>query len=91
MDNFLGRVLDSLVNSGQLELTTIVNTADHGDEHLEHSHVGHASTAHHATLHEEVPRVPLLIVGTRILGPRRSEARVQLQDLMPTELLLAGL
>lgn len=91
MDDFLGRVFESLSASGQLEQTTIVITADHGDEHLEHGHVGHASTAHHATLHEEVLRVPLLIIDTRIQGPRRSQARVQLQDLMPTLLSLAGL
>jgi arylsulfatase A-like enzyme len=90
MDDFLGRVFTSLSASGQLENTTIVITADHGDEHLEHHHVGHASTALHATLHEEVLRVPLLIIDSQIHGPRRSQARVQLQDLMPTLLSLAG-
>ena len=50
MDGFLGRVIESLRASGQLETTTIVITSDHGDEHLEHGHLGHASTARHATL-----------------------------------------
>lgn len=91
MDDFLGSVFRSLSASGQPERTTIAITADHGDEHLEHGHVGHASTALHATLHEEVLRVPLLIIDTRIQGTRRSQARVQLQDLMPTLLSMAGL
>jgi arylsulfatase A-like enzyme len=90
MDDFLGRVLATLDQTGQREQTTIVLTADHGDELLEHGHVGHASTAHFATLYEELLRIPLLVIDPRIVGPRRSQARVQLQDLMPTLLSLAG-
>lgn len=90
MDDFLARVLATLDETGQRDNTTIVITADHGDELLEHGHVGHASTAHFATLYEELLRIPLLIVDSRIVGPRRSSARVQLQDLMPTLLSLAS-
>lgn len=91
MDDFLARVLTSLDQSGQLSNTTIVITADHGDELLEHGHVGHASTARWATLFEEVLRIPLLIIDSRIKGPRLNRDRVQLQDLMPTILSMAGL
>ena len=90
MDDFLARVLSTLDATGQREHTTIVLTADHGDELLEHGHVGHASTAHFATLYEELLRIPLLVIDPRIDGPQRSAARVQLQDLMPTLLSLAG-
>ncbi len=90
MDDFLARVLATLDETGQRDNTTIVITADHGDELLEHGHVGHASTAHFATLYEELLRIPLLIIDPRIVGPRRSSARVQLQDLMPTLLSLAS-
>lgn len=90
MDDFLARVLASLADSGQLANTTIVITADHGDELLEHGHVGHASTAHYATLYEELLRIPLLIIDPRIREPRRSQARVWLADLLPTLLGMAG-
>lgn len=90
MDDFLARVLAALRDSDQLANTTIVLTADHGDELLEHGHVGHASTAHHATLYEELLRIPLLLIDPRMRVPRRSQARVWLADLLPTLLGLAG-
>jgi arylsulfatase A-like enzyme len=88
MDDFLARVVTTLRETGQLANTTIVLTADHGDELLEHGHVGHASTAHYATLHEEVLRIPLLMIDPRIKTPRRSQARVWLPDLLPTLLAI---
>ncbi|HRI54696.1 MAG TPA: sulfatase [Pseudomonadota bacterium] len=90
MDDFLGRVFAVLEATAQLERTTVVLTADHGEELLEHGHVGHASTSHHATLYEEVLRVPLLFIDARIQGPRTVAARVQGQDLFPTLLGLGG-
>jgi arylsulfatase A-like enzyme len=91
MDAWLGRVLRAIFDDPVLaERTTVVVTADHGDELLDHGHVGHASTAHHATLFEEVLRVPLLIIDRRVRGPRVLTARVQVQDLFPTMLSLAG-
>jgi arylsulfatase A-like enzyme len=88
MDDFLGRVLDAL--GEQLAHTTLVLTADHGEELLEHGHVGHASTSHYATLYEEVLRIPLLFIDSRIQGPAEFAARVQGGDLFPTLLRLAG-
>jgi arylsulfatase A-like enzyme len=90
MDDFLARVFAALEATGQLQRTTVVLTADHGEELLEHGHVGHASTSHHATLHEEVLRVPLLFIDARLKGPRTIAARVQGQDLFPTLLGLGG-
>lgn len=91
MDAWLGRVLRAIFDDPLLaERTTVVVTADHGDELLDHGHVGHASTAHHATLFEEVLRVPLLVIDRRIRGPRALAARAQVQDLFPTMLSLAG-
>ena len=88
MDDFLAKVLDGLAARGLDARTTMVLTADHGDELLEHGHVGHASTSHHATLYEEVLRIPLFIVDPRIKTPRRVEQRVQQLDLFSTMLSL---
>jgi arylsulfatase A-like enzyme len=90
MDDFLGRVLDALAIEDQLDNTTLILTADHGEELLEHGHVGHASTSHHATLYEEVLRTPLLFIDSRITAPREVPARVYGGDLFPTLLRLAG-
>lgn len=90
MDDFLLRVWETLSQCGLEERTTLVLTADHGEELLEHGHVGHASTAHHATLYEEVLRVPLFIIDPRVKAARTVEARVQGIDLFPTLLSLCG-
>jgi arylsulfatase A-like enzyme len=90
MDAFLQRVLDALSAAGQLERTLLVLSADHGEELLEHGHVGHASTSHHGTLYEEVLRIPLLFIDAQIPGPRTLAARVHGGDLFPTLLHLAG-
>ncbi|HLP99004.1 MAG TPA: sulfatase-like hydrolase/transferase [Sideroxyarcus sp.] len=89
-NDFLWPLIEELLRGDLLERTTLVLTADHGDEHLEHGHVGHASTAEHATLYEEVLHVPLVVVDPRIGGPRRIAARIQGMDLYPTLLSLAG-
>lgn len=90
MDDFLGRVVAELSDGGQLGQTSLILTADHGDELLERGHVGHASTAHHATLYDEVLRVPLWIVDPRAPSGRTVPERVQGLDLFPTLLSLAG-
>jgi choline-sulfatase len=89
-DEFLRPLLEELQKDGLMERTTLVLAADHGDEHLEHGHVGHASTAEHATLYEEVLRTPLIVVDSRIDGLRPIAARIQGIDLFPTLLSLVG-
>lgn len=90
-DAFLARLVDALEASGLAERTTLVITSDHGDELLEHGHVGHASTAHHATVYDEVLRMPLLFIEPRATHPGRRSPRVYGADLFPTLLSLAGL
>ena len=90
MDAWLAGVLTALQARGLQDRTSLVLTSDHGEELLEHGHVGHASTAHHATLFEEVLRIPLLVVDPRVTHPRRVAARVQATDLHPTLHSLAG-
>jgi arylsulfatase A-like enzyme len=90
-NDFLQPILDELLAGDLLDRTTLVLTADHGDEHFEHGHIGHASTAEHATLYEEVLRAPLIVVDSRVAGPRRIDARIQGMDLYSTLLGLAGM
>jgi arylsulfatase A-like enzyme len=90
LDAWLGRVLSLLDDLGLTERTTVVLTADHGDELLERGHVGHASTAEHALLTEELLRIPLYVLDARVRGPREDPVRVQGADLFATLLGLLG-
>jgi arylsulfatase A-like enzyme len=91
MDGWLGRLLAEIDAHPSLAArTTLVVTSDHGEELLEHGHVGHASTSHHAQLHDEVLRIPLLVIDPRVAGLRRIDTRVQRLDLFKTLLSLAG-
>ena len=90
MNDWLMTILDALQTRDVMARTSLVLTSDHGEELLEHGHVGHASTAHHATLHEEVLRIPLMVIDPRIQAPRTLRRRVQGLDLYPTLHGLAG-
>ena len=65
--------------------TIVVVTADHGEALFEHGFLGH-----NTQLYEESIRIPLLI-RARGLSPRRVSDLVELIDLTPTLLELAGL
>ncbi len=80
LDGRLARVFDALDQRGVRDRTSVVLTADHGEELLDHGFVGHASTSEHAALHEELIRVPLLVVDPRLQG-RREARRIQGNEL----------
>lgn len=84
VDHHIGLLLDELKERGLAENTIIALTADHGDEFFEHGEKGHSHS-----LYEELLHVPLIL---RVPGesPRRVHDRVQLIDVMPTLLELAG-
>ena len=79
-DGELGRLFDALERDGRREDTLVLLTADHGEEFLEHGHIGHAKT-----LYEEVISVPLLARYPGVPGGVVSEP-VALIDLYPTVL-----
>ncbi len=91
MNTWLERVLGTIDSCGLADRTSVVLTSDHGEELLEHGHVGHASTAHHAHLFEEVLRIPLLVIDPRVTAPGVRSTRVWGPDLYPTLGALAGL
>jgi choline-sulfatase len=86
-DDALGRLFAALRDAGRLARTLVVVTSDHGEEF--HDHGG---WTHGQSLHDELVRVPLLVVPPAG-GPgagRRVDAVVSLVDVAPTILDLAG-
>jgi arylsulfatase A-like enzyme len=86
-DGQVQRLLDGLAAQGLLEDTVIAVVGDHGEGLHQHGQKHHG-----VTLHEEVMRVPFVLVapdgelaGTRLARP------VSLADLAPSLLTLAGL
>ena len=83
VDTQLGRLLDWLEDSGQLENTVVIATADHG------RYVGsHGFDAHNFGPFEEIYRVPLTIAAPGIAVGVESNSLVSLPDLCPTILEL---
>lgn len=66
--------------------TTVVVTADHGEEFGEHG-----GRYHGTTVYEEQVRVPLIVVGPGVGAGRRISTVVQTIDLLPTTLSAAGI
>ena len=77
-DGVFRRLLRNLEARGQLEETMIVFASDHGEEFLEHGHIGHCRG-----VWDTLTRVPLVF---RIPGVKggRLDAAVQNLDIVPT-------
>ncbi len=84
VDAAIGRLLQALDESGALDRSIVVLTADHGEGFLEHDVLFHTTG-----LHDEVVRVPLLI-HVPGLAPRTIDTPVSLVDLAPTMVELVG-
>ena len=84
-DALVGRMVHALIENGVSEDTILVIAADHGELVGEHG-----ITLEHSTPYEGVLHVPLIVVWPRQLAPARVADRVQLVDLAPTLLSLAG-
>lgn len=87
-DEHIGALLDGIAGLGFTNVMAIV-TADHGEEFLDHGDITHGQS-----LYQELVRVPLVIGGSGLpKGARgiRSDASLELIDIMPTLLDLAGL
>lgn len=86
LDHEVGRTLDSLQASGELDRTVVVIVADHGDQFGEHQLKGHANS-----LYLPLLEVPLLIRYPAAATPgTRVGATVTLVDVAATVLDLAG-
>lgn len=87
VDRAIGRILDRLRETGQLDDTLLVVTADHGESLGEHGEKTHAIFVYDATV-----RVPLLLRYPRQLPAGRVyEGPVRGVDIVPTVLGALGL
>ncbi|WP_297798141.1 sulfatase-like hydrolase/transferase [uncultured Eudoraea sp.] len=84
LDDQIGEILDGLEESGQMENTYVIFTADHGLAMGRHGLLGKQSQFDHSI------RAPFIIMGPDITGAKINSADIYLQDAMATSLELAG-
>jgi arylsulfatase A-like enzyme len=85
IDAQLGRLLDLLEKTGQLDDTIVVFTSDHGEL------LGaHGLYCKNISAFEEVYHIPLVISGEQVRSGAVSSARVGLHDIGPTLLEMVG-
>jgi len=86
LDNYIGKLIGHLEAIGVLDNTYVIITADHGDNFGEHGLMRHG-----LCLYDTLIKVPLILTGPHIKGTQRVQSMVQLIDLFPTILRLAGI
>jgi choline-sulfatase len=78
VDAQLGRVLETLKETGLADNTVVIATSDHGDM------LGERGLWYKMTFFERAVRVPLLLNAPRQIEPRRVTEPVSLVDILPT-------
>ena len=86
LDHQLGLVMDALERSGRVDNTYLVLLADHGELLFDHGFSGKGERHYDACL-----RVPLMVSGPGLEQGTVRDEIVQLEDLFPTVLEMAGL
>ena len=85
LDDQLGKVLAALDQMGRSRSTYVVFLSDHGELLLDHGFTGKGERHYDACV-----RVPLVIAGPGLKAGSTVDALVQLEDLCPTILDMAG-
>jgi arylsulfatase A-like enzyme len=85
LDELLRDLLKALRESGHLDDTIVILTADHGDQLGEHHMLDHQYSVYQTLLH-----VPLIIRAPGRLAPGRDPSPVMSFDVFPTLLELTG-
>ena len=86
LDHQLGRVIDTLQETGRLETTYLIFLSDHGEFLFDHGLRGKEEKHYDACI-----RVPLIIAGPGLREGATCDHIVQLEDICPTALDMAGL
>uniref|UniRef100_UPI003AAECEAF arylsulfatase K n=1 Tax=Centroberyx gerrardi TaxID=166262 RepID=UPI003AAECEAF len=84
-DAMLGQVISALRETGLLNNTVVIFTADHGDLAMEHQQF------YKMSMFEGSSHVPLLIMGPGLMSGLQVNQPVSLVDLYPTVLEIAGI
>ncbi|XP_017272620.1 arylsulfatase K [Kryptolebias marmoratus] len=84
-DAMLGQVISALKETGQLNNTVLIFTADHGELAMEHRQF------YKMSMFEGSSHVPLLIMGPGVLSGLQVDQLVSLVDLYSTVLEIAGI
>jgi arylsulfatase A-like enzyme len=84
VDERLRRNLKRMRETGLLDHTVVIVSADHGEELFDHGWLGHASTGYDAKLYDELIHIPLMIRFPDQSLTGRFNAMVQGVDFMPT-------
>ena len=85
LDYNLGRIMDELEKTGQLENTIIIYGSDHG------CHFRTRNVEYKRSCHDSCIRIPLVIQGGEFSGGKVVDDLVSLIDLPPTFLKMAGI
>ncbi|WP_282165849.1 sulfatase-like hydrolase/transferase [Cellulophaga baltica] len=85
VDAQIGKIIEALKNSGKMDNTYIIFTADHGLAMGRHGLLGKQSLFDHSI------RPPMIILGPDIPKNKKTNVDVYLQDAMATSLDLAGI
>ncbi len=85
MDAQIGRILDAVEATGEMENTFVVFTSDHGMSCGSHGLRGKQSQYEHTI------NVPFVVAGPGIEPGRRSDAQIYLRELYPTTCELTGI
>jgi arylsulfatase A-like enzyme len=84
IDDQVGRIMQTLEETGQLDNTVIIFTADHGDMMSGHGMVWKSTQA----FYDEIVRVPLIVRYPKRFKPQLCDMAVDFTDFMPTILTL---
>lgn len=85
IDIQIGRVLDALEKTGELENTYIIFTADHGISVGKHAFMGKQN------LYEHTFRVPFIVKGPNVAKNKTVQGNIYLMDVLPSLCDLAGI
>ncbi|MHA1372401.1 MAG: sulfatase family protein, partial [Promethearchaeota archaeon] len=84
-DAVIGEILNEVYENNLLEDTFVIITSDHGENNMEHD------MFYKMNMYESSVRTPLIIAGPRVERNKDIEIPVQLVDLYPTILDMAGI